>query len=32
METKVKPEGRVSVTITVPLDGPAFAALETVTE
>ena len=32
METSVKPEGMVSVTVTVPLVGSAFALFETVTE
>ena len=30
IETSVRPEGRVSVKVTVPLVVPAFAALETV--
>src|SRR5882672_10677466 len=31
MVTRANPDGRLSVTVTVPLEGPAFAALETVT-
>jgi len=31
IETSVKPEGMVSVTVTVPLLGPAASALLTVT-
>lgn len=31
IDTRVKPEGRVSVTVTAPIVGPAFAAFETVT-
>jgi hypothetical protein len=32
MVTRANPDGRLSVTVTVPLEGPAFGALETVTE
>jgi hypothetical protein len=32
MEIKVKSAGRLSVTVTVPPEGPALAAFETVTE
>jgi len=30
IETSVSPDGSVSVTVTVPLAGPAFAAFDTV--
>jgi hypothetical protein len=31
IETSVSPDGIVSVTVTVPVVGPAFAAFDTVT-
>jgi hypothetical protein len=31
IETSVTPDGKVSVTVTVPLVGPTFAAFDTVT-